>query len=257
MGTTRDDEKAAAKLARKEKRSETADRNRLAFEEFLLRQSPAALTEKLLALAGQSREAVRDLNFWMKSESGDAGKLKSLVFEGLRAPAFIRRVGCRAYAGQVARVLALLRMRMAKGDYLACAGAAQAALKKLFKVAENCEDSDGVVGDRIREMRDLHVEALGQLDLNRKALGRTVFELRFKDPWGIVELMHYEATLGYEGLAEYGAILEKTWAAPPKETALSDPYYVDIETAKRMRLDSMMVRWRESKGELAGLINAV
>ena len=196
------------------KRAQTQAQNREALLAFLHQQDAASLAEKLWAWASQDRYRMNELKAWAAKDrsANDPGALKLAITELLRnSRGFLDWSESGVYAAHAGQVLDWLQPWVQKDAAIAL-DLCEHALRKLYKVAELADDSNGEVGDLIADLVHVFVAAVEQAQPAAKWLDRWL-ELMKADPFG-----HWDeaAVVAVAGPAVQGHYAEKAcaeWAA--------------------------------------------
>ena len=167
------------------KRAQTQAKNREALLAFLRQQDAATLADKLWSWAGQDRFRMNELKAWAAKDraNGDPAALRSAVTEVLRnSRGFLDWRESGIYAIQASQVVGLLRPLL-ETDAAAALDLSEHALRKLYKVAELADDSNGEIGDLILDVMGVFTDALAKAQPPAKWLDRW-FDLMKADPFG-------------------------------------------------------------------------
>ncbi len=116
----------------------------------------------------------------------------------------------------------MLRELLKQGDTKAVIELSSKAAKHGLKLLENCDDSDGLLGDILSEIAATHLDAVRAKALAPSELAGNLIELQLADGFGFFELENYLPALGKEGLAAYRRLAEAAWKKVPQLTPGTD-----------------------------------
>ncbi|MGI8739454.1 MAG: SWIM zinc finger family protein [Gammaproteobacteria bacterium] len=89
------------------------------------------------------------------------------------------------------------------------------ALQRGFAAYARTDNSDGGLGDRLRDISGLHLDACRKAEIHPKALAKTLFDLQIKDDWGLIEFDEYAPLMGEQGLEHYRRFVNDAWGKVP------------------------------------------
>ena len=156
------DEAAAKKVAAAAKRAETQAKNREALRTFLNEQSASALAERLWQWAERDRHLMADLKAWLAESRAatDPKAVTQAINDLLRnTREYLTWQEADRYAERAGKVLPLLRPWL-QHDPAQLLELCDHTLRRLHKVAEQCEETDGGVGALIQQVDELMLQAL-------------------------------------------------------------------------------------------------
>ena len=185
-GAPATDEAARKKIAAAAKRAQTQAANQAALRQFVQQQSAQTLADWLWQQAEGDRALMSALKAWAAvSRSGDDWPAIKAAITATVPPArgFLDWRGASAYARQAEPVLALLR-RHVKAKPALGRQACEHALLRLYRVAEEADDSNGDLGGLVEQVMDLLVDTLRTAPPPAEWVDRW-FELMAADPWGL------------------------------------------------------------------------
>ena len=180
------DPAAQKKVAASAKRAKTQASNRASLQDFVNQQSAADLAQRLWSWAELDRNLMADLKGWaaQAQATDDPKSVTQAMAELLRnSREFLDWRECTAYAHRAGKVLPLLQPWLQK-DPAQLRELCDYALRRLFKVAEQADDSSGQIGDLMHRVMDLMLEALRAQPPKAAWLDRW-FSLQQADPFGL------------------------------------------------------------------------
>jgi hypothetical protein len=177
---------AQKKVAASAKRATTQAANRASLQDFVSQQSAADLAQRLWAWAELDRNLMAELKGWAAQvqATDDPKSMTRAIAELLRSNReFLDWRECTAYAHRAGKVVPLLQPWLQK-DPAQLRELCDYALRRLFKVAEQADDSNGEIGDLMHRVMDLMLAALRAQPPEAAWLDRW-FALQQADPWGL------------------------------------------------------------------------
>lgn len=204
----------ALKAAKAAKAAETKARKRDDLKAFVETRDAATLASLLWARAERDHDLMAELKAWAASEQAgaDPAALKTALDAVLKSTRdFLDWHEVSAYAQRARRALPLLETALARSASQAL-GAAEHALRRLYRVAEQADDSNGEIGDLM----------LGCIDIVRRALAQQppppawadrFLELIDDDPFGLWDVDAVLDAAGAEVARRYSQALGARWAA--------------------------------------------
>lgn len=208
------DAQAKKKVAAAAKRAQTQAGNRAALKTFVQGQSAAVLADRLWAWAEMDRDLMADLKAWAaQSRAGSDGKaLASAITELLRnSRDFLDWRDSGVYAQRAEKVLPMLEPLLAR-DPAQLRELCEHALRRLYKVAEHADDSNGEIGGVMQGLMDLLLRAL-QAEPPPGAWLERWFALMADDPWGFWNESAVLDAAGPAVQARYAERAAKDWQA--------------------------------------------
>lgn len=96
-------------------------------------------------------------------------------------------------------------------------GLAERALERLERALEQADDSDGLIGDLLARLQELHLEACRAARPDSVKLAERLFRWELDGDWDVLRgaAERYADVLGDEGLATYRRLAEAEWARIP------------------------------------------
>ncbi len=207
------DKEVRSKVRAIARRAKTARNQRDALQEFLHAQPSAVLADKLMALADSDAAIALALQHWHRiaEPPTKAADLTALATDILspRRDIYDWR-GSHDYARQAEAVLPLLR-KTRERDPTAAATLALSAMRKLWSVLEEADDSNGDIGNVCVAVGAEWVAALQALGPRPAAFGDTYLKVRLEDPFASFDHGQVEAAMGAPALGRYRCILAERW----------------------------------------------
>lgn len=185
---------------------------------YLAAQSKDALVALLLEQAGDDPELRARLQAAALRDDlpSDLKALKEAVRRALAVSAgLVDWRGMRAFVARADSAADLLHDLVKKGRAADAAALADYAMRRGIVAYQKCDDSGGALGDTLRRIAGLHLEACRSAKPGGETLGAQLFELHRLDEWGFFELADYAPLLGERGIARYRALAEKAWRSVP------------------------------------------
>lgn len=226
---------------------------------FLKDRPAAELAVRLLAWAGRDHALAAELKAWRAEHAPAAeGAWKEALDAALRKTrSFYDVADSGGYARQGQRVLPLLRA-LAKRDPRQARDACVLALRRIFVVSEQADDSNGAIGDLLHSVHAVLLDVLRAEpptgDDARRWL-RTWFALQGRDPWGLWDDESMVVAAGPQVRALYSRQVAQDWedwlsrrseAAPP-----------DAWDAQRSRTRNRYLGGRRHAGDVAAVLQAL
>lgn len=217
-------EVAAKKVAAAAKRAATQTRNRQALKAFVEGQSAQALAQLMWRWAEDDRDLMAELKAWAVASQagGDAKALTAVITDLLRDHrGFLDWREAGAYAARAEKILPLLRPCLQQ-DPAQLRALCEHALRRIYKVAEHADDSDGRIGGLMQSLIDLLVQALRASPPSADWVDNW-FKLMAEDPWGLWNEAEVLAAAGRAVQARYAQRVARDWqnwltAHPPTPT---------------------------------------
>ncbi|MCC8552406.1 SWIM zinc finger family protein [Xanthomonas hortorum] len=177
----------------------TADNPLQAVQRWLAAQSPQALQALVLELAEHDRALCQRLLSQAQLSSAPPQEWRKAVSALLGRRRFMDYRDSVAYAKHLATLPALLEQARQRNP-VAALDLHEYAFKRLVAIYEDCDDSAGHVGDRLRALAHSHPEFARSANVSN--LPKRVFDLRMLDQWTLSpKLEVYLALLGNAGIA--------------------------------------------------------
>ncbi|MFC7519662.1 SWIM zinc finger domain-containing protein [Xanthomonas populi] len=177
----------------------TADNPLQAVQRWLAAQSPQALQALVLELAEHDRGLRQRLLSQAQLSSAPPQEWRKAVSALLGRRRFMDYRDSVAYAKHLATLPALLEQARQRNP-VAALDLHEYAFKRLVAIYEDCDDSAGHVGDRLRALAHSHPEFARSANVSN--LPKRVFDLRMLDQWSLSpKLEVYLALLGNAGIA--------------------------------------------------------
>ncbi len=194
------------------KRALTAAKNKDELRVFVERQSAAVLSSWIWQQAQEDRAWMSDLKLWAAQQKAqsDPAALGKAVTEVLRnRQGFLDYNDCRIYVRRAEKALPLLKQALSV-DAVQARQLCESALKKLYKVGEHADDSNGEIGWMLEQIQEIHLEAIRAAPPDA-AWVETWFALMDADPFG-----NWDETLVLEAagdavVQQYGKKVMRDW----------------------------------------------
>ncbi|HZP93092.1 MAG TPA: SWIM zinc finger family protein [Burkholderiales bacterium] len=188
--------------------------------------------------------------------------------QGVSAPAAIRETLRRALAHrdfidyyEMPRIAAgarpvpeMLRETLKQGDARTALELAAEALKRGLNLLEHSDDSDGMLGDILGEIAQIHLSAVLKHPLVPDKLAKNVFDLLLADEMGVLAPDDYLDALGDEGLAAFRSLAEAAWAKVP---ALAPGQDDEAEDDDRFQITEIMKALTRRDGDADALVEVL
>jgi hypothetical protein len=235
---------AQKKVAASAKRAKTQASNRASLQNFVNQQSAAYLAQRLWDWAELDRNLMADLKGWAAQAQamGDPKSLTKAITELLRSNReFLDWRECAAYVHRAGKVLPLLQPWLQK-DPVQLRELCDHALRRLFKVAEQADDSNGEIGDLMHGVMDLMLAALKAQPPEAAWLDR-FFALQQADPWG---LWSERAVIDAAGAAVQAAFAKRAvtdWQAWQANKCTAQADASAVKGALRKRSELVVSSW--------------
>jgi tetratricopeptide (TPR) repeat protein len=195
------------------RRAKTARNQRDALQEFLHAQPSPVLADKLMDLADSDAAIALALQHWHRiaEPPTKAADLTGLATDILspRRDIFDWR-GSHDYARQAEAVLPLLRNTRER-DPATAASLALEAMRKLWSVLAEADDSDGNIGDVCLNVGAEWVAALQALGPRPAAFADIYLKVRLEDPLDSFDHGQAEAAMGAPALGRYRRLVAERW----------------------------------------------
>lgn len=222
---------------------------------FLERQDAESLRAVLLAEA-RVNESLRE-RLLLRDAAGGADqlslkRLRAAIDRATRIPDFIDYREAASYAGVLDEMVDGIALVAEKNP----AGAIEVVEHALWRVEDamqSVDDSDGMVGDVLRRLQELHLDACTAARPDPAALARRLFEgemrSEFETFYGAAET--YAELLGRAGLDEYRRLARAHWDRLP---ALRPGERDADSTTRRWRITHMMEGLAKADGDVEQLV---
>ena len=240
--------------------------------QFLEARPGAELAGRLLHWAGRDREMLADLRAWKASSevAAQPHAWKPAIAEILKKTRdFYDWRESSRYAQRAEAVVPLLRDVLA-ADPVTARDACVATLRRLFKIGEDADDSDGAIGGVLHAVHDVLLDALAAHPPQGIEAGKwleTWLKLQDEDPWGLWDDDGMLEAAGPEVGARYFEQVARDWrrwlagrkesqarASGSKGGALHDG---NGWNAERARIRQRYLSALEARGDIAGQIEAM
>lgn len=162
--------------------------------------------DDLRAIVGKAAEHYEDvaraLRLAASHGSGELSQLRSEIDRGLRTSRFLGYYESRGWANEAQPIVEEIRDLVRSSPSAELVVLIERAIGHVIKVILQADDSDGLIGDVVRDLLDLHAEACdaGVADPNK--LARWMVKFRFDDQdFFEADPVRYAKALGEIGLA--------------------------------------------------------
>lgn len=204
---------AASTNGKRRRGAAAADSDTL--REFLQAQPQQRLAEWLHRLSLQEPEVDRFLHLQRAAEQPE--EFKAVLAKLLAAGSFLDYRRSMAFARRLDPALAQLRTMLSR-DPDGCMALCEYAFKRLARLIERCDDSAGAIGDRMREVGELHA-ACADAGASGKGFAARLDALQGLDQWGFLPLARYWSVLDAREQAAYAKkVLDAFEALPAPRT---------------------------------------
>lgn len=178
------------------------------------------LARRLLVLAERDEIALTALRAEAAATAGtfDLASFRKELTARLRVSGYLDRSYAAGYARRADAVLDLLEQLLKAGraaDVVVCA---EHVMARLDTALNRIDDSNGYLGSVSSRLQGLHHAACvaAQPDPRRLGVRLVEFELKSDWEWFLDAPERYRDVLGEDGLAAYGARLEREWETLPE-----------------------------------------
>lgn len=203
-----------SKSERTAKAQQTKARKQGELQAFVASRDAVALSALLWQWAERDRHLMAELKMWAAGEqaSADPAQLhKALDAALVSTSKFLAYRDTFAYAQRARKALPLLEQALHRSAGQALA-AAEHALRRLYRVAAQADDSGGVIGDLMHEGMNIARKALAK-EPPPAAWAERFLALLDDDPYGLWDVDAVLAAAGPEVAERYGKVLSKRWSA--------------------------------------------
>lgn len=183
-----------------------------ALRRFIWEQDASVLAERLWSWAERDRACMADLKIWASSSKAvdDPKALRAAIDAVLpRRNGYLDWRRSNDYARQGSAVMELLRPWVQR-DAATARELCEHALRRLFKVAEQSDDSLGGIGGLIQDLMGLLIETLRTAAPPASWIDRW-FKLMDADPWGLWNEPAVLEAAGPEAQARYAERACQDW----------------------------------------------
>lgn len=264
------------KAAASAKTAKTRANKRVSLQDFVKKQSAADLAKRLWDWAEADRDLMADLKAWAAQDQArdNPNALTEAITELLRSSrGYVDWRECASYVHRAEKVLPLLEPWLKK-DPARLRELCDHALRCLFEVAQDADDSNGEIGDLMQQVMDLMLDALKAQPPEAVWLDDW-FSLQQADPFGLWSERSVIDAAGPAVQAQFAKRAKQDWqdwvarhrtattapiagkaVASRKRITVSVPlagrYDPERENLRRRYLDCV-----EREGDLSALIEAM
>lgn len=200
-----------------------------------------ALTDRLLH-AAQRRAGV------------DRKLLEQKIRDAFAVRGFVDYKHMPAFAGRAAMIPEFIAEVLRQGDARATAELAAYGIHRALAALQRADDSDGRLGDVVREMVELFRSAVKRRGLPAATLARTLFDLQLADGFGFLTLEAFVAPLGKDGLAAYRKLAAVAWAKVPARGAGAR---CDDDNGRRYTVSAIVKELARRDGDTDALVDVL
>ena len=196
-----------------------------AIREFIERSDKKTLGALLLQQAVDDNAfAARVLSVSTRGGTVKPAAIKKAIHNALQVDDYVDYRTARDVVDRAADSIELIHNVLDGGDAASAVELAEYALRLGFEAIELVDDSDGGMGDVLEQIIEVHLLACQRGGAPAKQLARSVFNLQFADPVGVMALEPYFKVLGTDGQAAYRKLARDYWQKlpPPPADKLQD-----------------------------------
>ncbi len=188
------------------------------FATYLAAQTKQTLVDMLLEVSWRDEQLAQSLLV----KSAPSGKndnlvdeLRLLINDVTTVDGYIDWRSGHSFADPLDQVVDTLAELLTPDRAGALVELAQYAIEEGEAALENIDDSDGLVGDVLRRLGDLHLQACKLARPDPVELAHDLFNLETSLPFGVSSFsaLTYKDALGAKGLKSYGALAQAQWDA--------------------------------------------
>lgn len=167
-----------------------------------------ALARKLLLLAARPVDGA----------SADLASVFALVDQAFVVHGFVPYREVSGYVRGIDETIDVLDGLLEDGRAGDVVELAEHALAAAERALDNVDDSGGEIGDVIRRLEELHLDACRRARPDRAALAERLFAWELNGAWGVFDraVEGYAEVLGDQGLARYRELAGEAWADVPQ-----------------------------------------
>ena len=196
-----------------------------AIRQFVQRNDKKTLGALLLQQAvDDDAFAARVLSVSTRGGAVKPAAIKKAIHKALYVDDYVDYRAAHDVVDRAADSIELIHNVLEGGDAAGAAELAEYALRLGFEAIELVDDSDGGMGDVLEQIIEVHLLACTRGGVPVKQLARSVFDLQFDDPVGVIGLEPYLKVLGADGQAAYRKLARDYWQKlpPPPADKLED-----------------------------------
>lgn len=213
---------------------------------LLEKQTEAQLREWLLVLARQDSQAERQLRLWLSEQQADEKTIKAQLDKLIGRPRFIEYGKVGPYVRQVGEVVPTLQRLLARGEAAMVVSLGEWAIKRLTRVMEQADDSNGSIGGLIHDMAVVWQQALPGCGLPEDKLARLIYACLKSDDYGFFPVEDIFANLPRDVLDQVLRLATKDWSLLPTVAPGGEDVFDDFNL-----LDGLMVTLAKLAGDTA------
>lgn len=188
------------------------------FKTYLAQQPHATLVDLLLEVALRDDRLAQSL--LVKSALPGAqdtlvDELRQVIDDATYVDGFVDWRSGHSFADPLDQAVDTLAELLTPQRAAALVGLAQYAIEQTEEGLENIDDSNGLVGDVLCRLGDLHLKACELARPDAATLAENLFHLETTLPFGVCSFsaLRYRHVLGEKGLLQYRALAQAQWDA--------------------------------------------
>jgi uncharacterized Zn finger protein len=216
-----------------------------------------ALVDLVLAQAERDdplRERLMLLVATAEADGGGAELVRRAIDQAVRLPGYLRYADVFGYVSGIHDAVDLLDDLLRAGQVNAVIDLAEHALRHVEGALDHVDDSDGLMGDVLGRLGDLHLAACEAAGPDPVALAGRLFAWELDGEWDVFSgaALAYGGVLGEAGLSEYRRRAEAVWAGVPTLGPTSGPSR-SFE-GRRFRITMIMESLARASGDIDELL---
>lgn len=183
----------------------------------------------------------------------DVAAVKKQLRSAIAGRRFLEYGDMPAYVQGVDDMVSELKDIFSEGHADGCLTLCEYGLKLAETAMTRVDDSDGMLGNAMWELEELHLACCRQLRPDPEKLAAKLFKWEMATDWDTFHdaVEKYEELLGQRGVSQYYALAKKAWDALPN---LGPDDGMKTFEDKRSRLTSIMEGLAKVSGGLAELV---
>jgi uncharacterized Zn finger protein len=223
---------------------------------YLAGQDKEALVDLLMERATDDHHLRQRLRLMAaKKEPGglDLAAYRQAIDEAVDPGDFVRYDEMHDYIRGVYDTINSIAELLGEGYAVEVIGLAEHALAAVEKAMNAVDDSDGLMGDTLVRLEELHLRACQKAKPDPEELARRLFEWELRTDWDTFSggAKTYAGVLGKKGLTVYRRLAEAQWARVPELKPGQD----DLERfGKRFRITRIMETLTCLNGDIEAIV---
>ena len=214
------------------------------------------LVEIIIDQAIENDHLMQTLSVKAESATEDGiavAKIKGYIDEAVETCGFVEYYECLNYANGLNEVLEIVQNLFDRAPAEEVMELTEYYIEELEEALHHVDDSDGYVGDILRDLGDLHLEAAIKAAPDPVEFAHRLFELETNSEWDTYwdGARIYAPVLKEEGLAEYYKLVQKEWENIPALKAGQSEHRYD---RYRRRITSIMEAIAVARGDVEELV---